>query len=154
MNSVVLIGRLTKDPQVRNTANGMAVASFTLAVDRPTKSGEKRQADFPRIIAFGKTAETCGKYLSKGRQIAVSGQIRTGSYQNQNGDTIYTTDIVANRIEFLGSSGRKEQNNNKEGANGSQGYFQDNYHYPESDSSDSFEEPLPDFQEVDENILF
>lgn len=154
MNSVVLIGRLTKDPQVRNTANGMAVASFTLAIDRPAKNGEKRQADFPRIIAFGKTAETCGKYLSKGRQIAVNGQIRTGSYQNQNGDTIYTTDIVANRIEFLSSSRRNEQNNNREEANGSQGYFQDNYQYPDNGSSDTFEEPLPDFEEVDENIPF
>ncbi|MCH3954107.1 MAG: single-stranded DNA-binding protein [Eubacterium sp.] len=102
MNSVVLIGRLTKDPQVRYTSGSqMAVASFTLAIDRPVRNGGERQADFPRIVVFGRQAETCEKYLAKGRLVAVSGRIQTGSYQNQKGDTVYTTDVVANRVEFL-----------------------------------------------------
>lgn len=108
MNNVVLIGRLTKDPQMRSSANGqMAIAGFTLAVDRPVRSGEKKQADFIRITVFGKQAETCGKYLTKGRLVAVSGSIRTGSYQDQSGNTVFTTEVAAHRVEFL-ESGRSE----------------------------------------------
>lgn len=102
MNEVILIGRLTKDPQIRYTSgNQMAVATFTLAVDRPVKQGEEKKADFPRVVVFGKQAENCGRYLKKGLKTAVSGRIQTGSYQNQNGETVYTTDVVANRVEFL-----------------------------------------------------
>lgn len=101
MNTVNLIGRLTKEPQVRYTADGLAVASFTLAVDRPAKKGEDKQADFPRIIVFGKQAENCEKYLAKGRLVAIMGRIQTGSYEKQNGDKVYTTDVVADRVQFL-----------------------------------------------------
>ncbi len=102
MNSVVLIGRLTRDPELRYTSSTqMAVASFTIAVDRPTRSGGERQADFPRITVFGKQAENCDKYLAKGRLVAVQGRLQTGSYQNKNGDTVYTTDVIADRVQFL-----------------------------------------------------
>lgn len=118
MNSVVLIGRLTKDPQVRYTSGSqMAVASFTLAIDRPVRNGGERQADFPRIVVFGRQAETCEKYLAKGRLVAVSGRIQTGSYQNQKGDTVYTTDVVANRVEFL-------EWGDRQGSGSGQGYRQ------------------------------
>lgn len=101
MNSVVLIGRLVKDPDVRYTAGTqMAVANFTIAIDRYVKNGEK-QTDFPRCIAFGKTAENLEKFTSKGRLIAVQGRIQTGSYKNKAGETVYTTDVVADRVEFL-----------------------------------------------------
>lgn len=109
MNNVVLIGRLTRDPEVRYTANTqMAVATFTLAVDRPVKSGEEKKADFPRVIVFGKQAENCEKYLSKGRLVSVQGRLQTGSYQNREGVTVYTTDVVADRVEFL-EWGEREQ---------------------------------------------
>lgn len=109
MNNVVLIGRLTRDPEVRYTANTqMAVATFTLAVDRPVKSGEEKKADFPRVIVFGKQAENCEKYLSKGRLVGVQGRLQTGSYQNREGVTVYTTDVVADRVEFL-EWGEREQ---------------------------------------------
>ena len=101
MNSVFLIGRLTKDPEVRYTSSQMAVCNLLVAVDRPVKQGAEKQSDFPRVICFGKTAENCGKYLSKGSMLAVHGYIQTGSYMNKNGDTVYTTDVVADRIEFL-----------------------------------------------------
>ena len=104
MNVIVLIGRLTKDPELRyipETQN--AVCTFTLAVDRPMS--RDRQADFIRITAFGKQAENCAKFITKGKQVAVEGRIQNGSYQNKNGDTVYTTDVVANRVEFL-SGGR------------------------------------------------
>lgn len=101
MNNVVLIGRLTKDPEIRyvpETQN--AVATFTLAVDRPFS--KEKQADFLRIVVFGKQAENCERFLSKGRLVGVQGRIQTGSYKTQTGDTRYTTDIVADRVEFLG----------------------------------------------------
>ena len=108
MNSVVLIGRLTRDPELRYTSNNqMAVATFTLAINRPVKQGQEKQADFPRITVFGKQAENCEKYLVKGRLVAIQGRIQTGSYQNKNGDTVYTTDVIANRVQFL------EYGNNK-----------------------------------------
>ena len=106
MNQVILIGRLTKDPEVRYAAaTQTAVATFTLAVDRPVKSGEEKKTDFPRITVFGKQAENCEKYLAKGRLVGIQGRIQTGSYTNKDGATVYTTDVVADRVEFLGNQG-------------------------------------------------
>ena len=103
MNSVVLIGRLTRDPELSYTPNTQtAVAHFSIAVDRPRRNGEDAGADFIRITVFGKQAETCNRYLNKGRQVAVLGRIQTGSYKNRDGVTVYTTDVVADRVEFLG----------------------------------------------------
>ena len=102
MNSVTLIGRLTKDPDVRYISeNQTAVASFTVAIDRPVKAGQEKKADFPRVTIFGKQAENCEKYLAKGRLVGVQGRIQTGSYTNKDGVTVYTTDVVADRVEFL-----------------------------------------------------
>ena len=99
MNHVTLIGRLTRDPEVRYGAQSQsAVAKFTLAVDR---GGKDRGADFIGCTAFGKTAELIEKYITKGKQIAVSGRIQTGKYE-KDGRTIYTTDVVVERLEFLG----------------------------------------------------
>lgn len=103
MNVTILIGRLTKDPELRYTPETQnAVCTFTLAVDRPMS--RDRQADFIRITVFGKQAENCAKFITKGKQVAVEGRIQTGSYRNQNGDTVYTTDVIANRVEFLGGA--------------------------------------------------
>lgn len=99
MNSVVLIGRLTRDPEVRYTNSQLAVATFTLAVDRPM--AKEKTADFIRITTFGKSAELCERFLSKGRLCGVQGRIQTGSYQTQNGETRYTTEVYADRVEFL-----------------------------------------------------
>lgn len=103
MNNVVLIGRLTKDLEVKYTSgsNPTAVARFNLAIDRPVKPGAEKQADFPSIVVFGKTAENCERFLKKGKMVAVQGRIQTGSYKNKDGATVYTTDVVADRVEFL-----------------------------------------------------
>lgn len=102
MNSVFLIGRLTRDPEVRYTAaTQMAVATFTVAIDRPVRQGAEKQTDFPRVTVFGKQAENCEKYLVKGRLVAIEGRLQTGSYKNKDGATVYTTDVVANRVQFL-----------------------------------------------------
>jgi len=106
MNNVVLIGRLTRDPDVRYAAaTQIAVARFTLAIDRVVAAGKERQTDFPSVVAFGKTAEICERFLKKGRQVAVQGRIQTGSYQNKDGATVYTTDVVADRVELIGNRG-------------------------------------------------
>lgn len=109
MNNVILIGRLTRDPEIRYTANTqMAVATLTIAVDRPAKAGEERKADFPRITVFGRQAENCEKYISKGSRIAVQGRIQTGQYKDKDGKTVYTTDVIAESVEFLEWGEKKE----------------------------------------------
>ena len=115
MNSVVLIGRLTKAPEVRYISeNQMAVATFTVAVDRPVKQGQEKKADFPRVTVFGRQAENCERYLDKGSMVGVQGSIQTGSYIDKDGKTVYTTDVIANRVEFIGSKSNNAQNENQE----------------------------------------
>lgn len=109
MNKVVLIGRLTKDPELNFAAGtGTAVARFTLAVTRPFK---KDETDFINCIAFGKTGETIAQYLTKGRQVALTGSIRTGSYDAKDGTKRYTTDIVVDSFEFIGQGNNNNQGN-------------------------------------------
>lgn len=105
MNKTILIGRLTRDPDVRYSQNGMAVARYTIAVDR-YKSDE---ADFIPCIAFGKTAETAERYLSKGSRVAVAGRIQTGSYTNKDGQKVYTTDVVIENQEFIETRARRHE---------------------------------------------
>ena len=123
MNSVSLMGRLTRDPEVRYTANTqMANARFVVAVNRKL-SKEKRHeaenngyptADFISCVAWGKTAENIGNYFHKGNRIAITGHIQTGSYENQQGQRIYTTDVVVDSFDFVESS--------KDNGNATQGY--------------------------------
>ena len=108
-NLVFLIGRLTRDPEVRYTSSTQtAVCQFTLAIDRPVKAGAEKQTDFPRVTVFGKQAENCERFLSKGRLVAVQGRLQTGSYTDKNGNTVYTTDVVADRVEFLERAEKSE----------------------------------------------
>ena len=110
MNKVVLIGRMVADPELNFQANsGMAICRFRLAVTRPFK---KDETDFINCIAFGKTGETIAQYLTKGRQLAVTGSIRTGSYDAKDGTKRYTTDIVVDSFEFIGSSKNDNQGSN------------------------------------------
>ena len=108
MNSVSLTGRLTKDPVVRYK-DDMGIARFTLAVDRPKMNGKDATSDFPNIICFGKTAELVEKYLGKGRLIGLTGRIQTGSYTDKDGKKVYTTEVVADRVEFLDKIEKKEE---------------------------------------------
>lgn len=103
MNKVLLIGRLTRDPEIRYTQqNNTAIARYTLAVDRMVKNSEQ-SADFIRCVCFGKTAEFAEKYFYKGIKIAITGRIQTGSYTDQERKTVYTTDIVVENQEFCES---------------------------------------------------
>jgi single-strand DNA-binding protein len=104
MNRVILIGNLTKDPELRYTPNGTAVTTFTLAVNRPrTNQAGEREADFINIVAWQKLADLCATYLRKGRQAAVEGRLQTRSYDNKEGKKVYVTEVVAENVQFLGS---------------------------------------------------
>ena len=110
MNSVQLIGRLTRDPEIRYTDGGASIARFGLAVDRRFKQENGADADFINIVSFGKTAEFIEKYFHKGMKIALNGRIQTGSYTDKDGKKVYTTDVVAENVEFCESKGNSANN--------------------------------------------
>lgn len=126
MNKVFAIGRLTKDPEVRYTQNQLAVCNFTLAITRVDGKG----ADFPRVTVFGKSAENCEKYLRKGSQVAVDGNLTTNSYEDKDGKKVFATGITAQRVEFLGSPKNTDENPVEE------------------------EEPSDSFESIDEDVPF
>ena len=105
MNKVILMGRLTRDPEVRYSAgeNSMAIARYTLAVDRRFKRDGEATADFISCVAFGRAAEFAERYFRQGNRIVVSGRIQTGSYTNRDGNKVYTTDVVVEEQEFAES---------------------------------------------------
>ena len=114
MNIAILIGRLTKNPELRYVATtGKAVATFAIAVDRPftTKDGQK-QADFFNIVVWGKTAENCANYLAKGRLVGIKGQIQNRSYDAQDGSKRYITEIIADTVQFLEKASNTNNVNN------------------------------------------
>lgn len=109
MNKVILMGRLTRDPDVRYSQgeNALAVARFSLAVDRRFKRPGEPDADFINCVAFGKTAEFTEKYIKQGTKVAAVGRIQTGSYTNKEGQKVYTTDVVVEELEFAESKGNQ-----------------------------------------------
>lgn len=112
MNNVVMIGRLTRDPELRFTAgSGKAVATFTIAVNR--QFSKNNEADFFRVVVWGKSGENCANYLAKGRLVGIQGRVQNNNYETNAGEKRYTTEIVADRVEFLESGkGNRTQNNN------------------------------------------
>ena len=108
MNKVFLVGRLTRDPDLRYGSSNNAVMRTSIAVDRQfTNQSGERETDFINIVAFGNRAEVMKKYLTKGSQIAVSGRIQTGSYDGQDGKRVYTTDVIIDEFQFLDSKGSR-----------------------------------------------
>lgn len=150
MNKVILMGRLTRDPDIRYSQSGMAVARYTLAVDRRFARGgeagsdQQQTADFIGCVAFGKSAEFAEKYLHQGTKIAVTGRIQTGSYTNRDGQKVYTTDVVVEDQEFAESK-------NAAAANGG-GYRQESRPAPSAAIDDGFMN-IPDGVE-DEGLPF
>ena len=133
MNKVILIGRLTKDPELRYAAgSGTAVCRFTLAVSRQFK---KDETDFINCIAFNKQGEAIAQYVTKGRQLAVIGNIRTGSYDGQDGIKRYTTDILVESFEFIGNSNNGNVNTNNQN---------NDYWNMSTDNGFGVEEPIDD----------
>ena len=137
MNKVILMGRLTRDPEVRYTQgdNTMAIARYSLAVDRRFKRDGEPDADFINCVAFGKAGEFAEKYLKKGTKIAVVGRIQTGSYTNKDGQKVYTTDVVVEEQEFAESKNSGSSDNNQSAlANKDMGFM---------NIPDSIDEELP-----------
>lgn len=111
MNKAILIGRLTRDPELRYTSSNRAVCQFTVAIDRPftNQATGNREADFINIVAWDKTGENVGKYMTKGRLIAVEGRIQTRNYDNNEGRKVYVTEVIASNVQFLESRNTSQQ---------------------------------------------
>ncbi|MCW3794008.1 single-stranded DNA-binding protein [Paenibacillus sp. LS1] len=119
LNRIILIGRTTRDPELRYTPAGVAVTQFTLAVDRPftSQSGEK-EADFIPVVTWRQLAETCANYLRKGRLVAVEGRIQVRNYENNEGKRVYVTEVIADNVRFLESANRGSVSTNEGTSNG------------------------------------
>jgi single-strand DNA-binding protein len=118
VNKVILVGNLGKDPEVRYTPGGQAVANFTIATNEAWtgKDGQKQErTEWHRIVVWGKTAENCGEYLSKGRQVYIEGRLQTREWTNKEGVKQYTTEVVANQVLFL-QGGERGQRGAKQGS--------------------------------------
>ena len=109
LNTVILMGRLTRDPELRQTPQGVSVAQFSLAVERNYSKGEEKQTDFINIIAWRNTADFVSKYFTKGQLVAVRGRLQTRTWQDQSGQKRYATDVVADEVFFAESRGKAEQ---------------------------------------------
>ena len=109
MNKCLLIGRLTKEPELRATGSGISVCTFTLAIDRRAKQGEEKKADFLPVVAWRGQADNCAKYLHKGSQAAVFGSIQTRTYEKNDGTKMYITEIMADEVQFLSSPKKEEE---------------------------------------------
>lgn len=120
MNKVVLVGRLTRDPEIRyaNNEKNTCTARFSLAINRKFKTNGQYEADFPNCVAIGKTAEFVEKYFHKGDMIALDGHIQTGSYTNKDGNKVYTTDVFAENVEFAQSKSDSSNSNSKPSSDG------------------------------------
>lgn len=117
MNSVQLVGRLVRDPDVRYTDGGSTISKFTVAVDRRfQKQGEERAADFISCVSFGKTAEFIEKYFGRGQRIGLVGRIQTGNYSDKDGNKVYTTDIIVENAEFVESKNDAKESREDRGA--------------------------------------
>ena len=126
MNHVTLMGRLTRDPELKYSQAGKAYCRFTVAVNRDFN---KDEADFINCLAFGKTAETIAEWLGKGRRIALHGRIQIGNYENKNGDKVSTFEVVADRFEFVDSA-RSETSKNQSYSNNNDDVLDDNDDFP------------------------
>jgi len=154
MNKVVLIGRLTRDPELRYTPSNVPTASFSLAVNRPFQNQNGvREADFINIVVWRKPAETAKKYLTKGSLIAVEGRIQTRNYDGQDGKKVYVTEVVADNFEFLESKAQRAAG----GASMNTGYTPD-VEYREAPTTNVSDEPYIDFGDTielsDDDIAF
>ena len=146
MNKVFLIGRLTRDPELRYTGSNTAVATFSIAVNRNYANAQgEREADFINIVVWRKQAENCKNYLNQGSQVAVEGRIQTRNYEDQNGQKRYVTEVVADNVQFLDTKAAREQRaNNSSDINP---YNLSEAEAPQTRASDIPEDPFKDFGE-------
>lgn len=111
INRVILVGRLTKNPEIKKTPNGASICKFTLAVSRKVKAQGQPDADFISCVAWNKTADLMYQYLKKGSLIGIGGRLQTGKFTNNNGETIYTCDVMVESLQFLDKKDDSQSNN-------------------------------------------
>lgn len=158
INQVVLVGRLTRDPELRHTQSNIANLRFTVAVNRQfaNQQGE-RQADFINCIAWRAQAENMARFLRKGSLIGITGRIETGSYQNQQGQTVYTTDVIADSVQFLEPRGTTQDDGGQQqnfGGNNNNfgGYQQNNAPQPQQSNPFPANNPVMDTNPFPSNV--
>ena len=134
MNNVTLIGRIVRDPDVRYNSEQMAIARFTIAIDRTPKNG-KKEADYPNCVAFGKTAEVIEKYCTKGKQVGITGRITTGSYE-KDGQKVYTTTVAVDRLDLLSGGDEKPKEDKP------------------VEAQETFSSPVPGFEALTDDLPF
>lgn len=138
LNRVVLVGRLTKDPELRYTPNGVAVANFTIAVNRPFSNQQgNREADFINCVVWRRPAENLANYMSKGSLIGVDGRLQTRNFEGQDGKRVFITEVVADSVQFLESKGGSSSQNNTNSNN-----FQPNQNQRGNDMPQNDEDPF------------
>ena len=154
MNKVILIGRLTRDPELRYTSSNIPSATFSIAVDRTfTNQNGEREADFINIVVWRKQAENCKNYINQGSQVAIDGRIQTRNYEDQNGQKRYVTEVVADNVQFLDTKAQREQRENND-ADVNPYNLDDKKE--KNESNDIPDDPFKDFGEeikVEENDL-
>lgn len=148
LNRVILVGRLTKDPELRYTPSGVAVATFTLAVNRPFSNQQgEREADFINCVVWRKPAENVANYLKKGSLAGVDGRLQSRSYDNNEGRRVFVTEVVAESVRFLEPKGNQSRNENKQGqqqpSNQSYGGFNDDPFANDGQPIDISDDDLP-----------
>ena len=159
MNKAILIGRLTRDPELRYTSSNRAVCQFTIAIDRPftNQSTGQREADFINVVVWDKQAENVGKYITKGRLIAVEGRIQTRNYDNNEGRKVYVTEVVASNVQFLESRNAAPAGGNGFASMPEPPIERSPYDFPEQDSfsqSNSVPQSAPTMNIEDEKDPF
>jgi single-strand DNA-binding protein len=139
VNKVIIVGRLGTDPEVKTIGQGSTVTRLNVATSEQwtDKNGQKQErTEWHRIVVWGKLAEICGKHLSKGRQVYLEGRLQTRNWEDQNGQKRYSTEIVANTVQFLGAAGERSNSSTNQNNTGSDSDFQDFGPEPSFDSSD------------------
>ena len=154
MNKVFLIGRLTRDPELRYTGSNIPVATFSLAVNRNfTNQNGEREADFINIVVWRKQAENCKNYINQGSQVAIDGRIQTRNYEDSEGNKRYVTEVVADNVQFLDTKAQREQ---RENSNADVNPYNLEDKKEKNESNDIPDDPFKDFGEeikVEENDL-
>lgn len=139
LNRVILVGRLTRDPDLRYTPNGVAVANFNIAVNRPfTDANGERTADFINGVVWRRQAENLANYMKKGSLIGVDGRLQTRTYEGQDGKTVYVTEVVADSIQFLESKSSQSNQSNHTQSNNNQGYGNQGNSNPGFDNQEQY----------------
>ena len=148
INRVVMVGRMTRDPELRRTGNGAAVTSFTLAINRPKRNDE----DYISCVVWNKNAENVDKYCSKGSLVGVEGRLRSRSYDNAQGQRVYVTEVVCDSVQFLET---KSKDKYEEQQYHSQSTYNPNqYQQPQNQQQDSFMNDNPSFNIMEDDIQF